>query len=39
MILFNASEVFPLDLHALLKELIMMRQNVPIKKCPIKWYK
>ena len=28
----------PLDLEALLKELIMLRQNAPIKKCPIKWY-
>ena len=33
------AKTFPLDLQALLKELVMLRQNAPIKKRPIKWYK
>ena len=37
-VLIRAKSV-PLDLHALLKELVMLRQNAPIKKRPKKWYK
>ena len=33
------AKTFLLDLHALLKELITLRQNTPVKKCPIKCYK
>ena len=34
------ARTFPLDINALLKELIMLRQNVPVKKRPkLKWYK
>ena len=33
------ARTFPLDLQALLKELVLLRQNAPIKKRPIKWYK
>ena len=33
-------KTFPLDLQVLLKELVMLGQNVPVKKRPkLKWYK
>ena len=33
------ARIFPLDINALLNELIMLRQKVPVKKRPKKWYK
>ena len=33
------ARTFPLDINTMLKELIMLRQNVPVKKRPKKWYK
>ena len=33
------ARTFPLDINTTLKELIMLRQNVPVKKSPKKWYK
>ena len=33
------AKAVPLDLEALLKELVLLRQNATIKKRPIKWYK
>ena len=34
------ARTFPLDINTTLKELIMLRQNVPVKKKgPKKWYK
>ena len=36
---FVRAKAVPLDLEALLKELVLLRQNAPITKLPIKWYK
>ena len=33
------ARTFPLDLNALLNQLIMLRQNDPVKKRPKKWHK
>ena len=33
------ARIFPLDINALLNELIMLRQKVPVKERPKKWYK